>query len=243
MRFLLLWATPLALATLTGCNGNVIRTSSAGGSASTTTSNGTGSTTGSQSTSTGTGGPHGCQSAADCGGKTCAPLTPGGYQVCLTAPPEATMCQGMMGVDQCCTSADCATKGGGSCYASMNLQFCGGAQLQANLCVADGCTTDADCVKNAGPAICAPAGAFNSPKRVCLAAYCKTDLDCTAKPGGACLLVGNNDCCKYASPDGLACVYAGDCVKNTDCPMGDACHIDMTTGRSACKQGIGACPG
>ena len=171
----------------------------------------------------------------------CAALTPGGYQVCLTVPPEATACQ-MMGTDQCCTTADCATKGGGGCFGSQNLQFCGGAQLQSNQCVADGCTSDADCVKNVGPAICAPAGAFNSPKRFCLTAYCKTDADCSAKPGGACLLIGNNDCCKFASPDGLGCVYSGDCVKNTDCPMGDSCTIDPT-GRSMCKQGVGACPG
>jgi hypothetical protein len=125
----------------------------------------------------------------------------------------------------------------------MDLQFCGGAQIQANLCVADQCKTDADCVKNSAPAICAPAGAFSSPGRACLNAWCKTDADCTAKAGGACLLIGNNPCCKYPQPDGLGCVYPGDCTKDADCPMGDACHIDTGTGESHCTQAIGACPG
>ncbi len=172
----------------------------------------------------------------------CVPLTPGGFQVCLTIPPEATTCMGMMGTDQCCTSADCASKGGGKCYASTNLQFCGGAQLQENLCVADQCTKDSDCTMNGTNGVCAPAGAFDSPTRTCVTAYCKTDADCKASPGGACLLVGNNDCCKYPSPAGLGCVYPGACTKTSDCMMGELCTID-SSGKSVCKTGFMGCPG
>jgi Cys-rich repeat protein len=185
---------------------------------------------------------HGCKTNADCGGGTCQALTPGGYSVCLSTPAEATTCQMGGPPMQCCSSAQCASMGGGSCYPSQSLQFCGGAQLQSNTCVTDRCTSDADCVKNTAPAICAPAGTFGNPMRFCLNAWCKTDADCTTKPGGACVLVGNNPCCKLPAPDGLACVYPGSCVTDSDCPKGQVCHLD-SSGVSRCTANMIGCPG
>jgi hypothetical protein len=252
MRLLFLSRVPLAFLALTACSNQIVSTTAAGGSTSTSgtqatnATTGTHATTGTQSTSntasTGSGVSHGCKTSADCNGNPCVALTPGGYQVCITPPPEATMCIDMM-TDQCCTSADCAAKGGGGCYAAMNLQFCGGAQLSSNWCVKDGCMSDADCAGTGSPAICAPAGAFSEPKRECFAAYCKTDADCTTMAGGACVVIGNNGCCKLPAPFGLACVYPGDCVNNTDCGnTQQQCGINPATGRSQCQMAQG-CPG
>src|SRR5262245_18697358 len=69
-----------------------------GGAGGTTTGGAGGSTTGE------------CKSDADCQfGGPCLPVTPGGYKVCGSFPPEATECDpsdpsGLM----CCKSADCA---------------------------------------------------------------------------------------------------------------------------------------
>lgn len=253
MRLHFLSTAPLAFIALTACSNQIVSTTAAGGATSTTGTQGTNATTGthattattgtqSTGTSTGSGVSHGCKSSADCNGNPCVPLTPGGYQVCITLPPEATTCTDPM-TDQCCTSADCASKGGGSCYAAMYLQFCGGAQLLSNMCVKDGCMSDADCAGFGEPAICAPAGAFNEAKRQCFVAYCKTDADCTAKPGGACVVVGNNNCCKLPAPSGLACVYPGDCIQNGDCgTMQQQCAINTMTHESQCQMTVG-CPG
>jgi hypothetical protein len=186
---------------------------------------------------------HGCKTDADCSGGTCQKLTTGGFGVCLSIPQQATMCQDGGPPMQCCTSADCASMGGGSCFPSKSLQFCGGALIQSNVCVKDECTTDADCPKNPAPAaICVPAGTFGNPNRTCLNAWCKTDADCSAKPGGACVLVGNDPCCKLPAPDGLGCVYPGSCVMDSDCTTGQACHLD-SSGVSGCTTKMIACPG
>lgn len=112
--------------------------------------------------------------------------------------------------------------------------------LPYNECVDDQCTKDSDCM-GGQPSICAPAGAFGYPKRQCFPAYCKTDADCNKMPGGACIVVGENPCCTLPSPDGLACVYPGDCVKDKDCP-GGTCTIDPTKSESACGPADPGCP-
>jgi hypothetical protein len=213
-------------ATGTGATG----TGTAGTSAIGTGATGTG-TTGTGTTSTCTSPPAGdCTTDADCHGGTCAPLTPGGYLVCLNVPPPATPCPTSLG-NECCTSADCTQ--GKKCLPNKSFPNCGKGEPLANLCAHDFCTTDAQCVAgaNTGPQICNPAGAVGFPVRTCFTAYCRTDADCTAHPCGACLPIPGT-CC--AVSDGLACVYPGGCSKSTDCGQGDACQIDPMTGTSAC---------
>jgi hypothetical protein len=166
-------------------------------------------------------------------GGTCAPVTPGGYKVCLNPPPEATKCNPMEpGVmDQCCTSADC--KGGTKCYLDSWLSQCSGpVMVPENQCAADQCMSDAMCGGGqAGPQLCAPAGAFGAPVRVCVTAFCHTDADCKAKPGGVCVPV-SQPCCQ--TPGGIGCVYPGGCRKDSDCGSMDACQLDTKTGTGQC---------
>lgn len=244
MRFLFFTAGPaLALAALASCGGTVATTGSGGHTSGTssssgstvTTSSSSGSTTASSSGSSWTI-PHGdCQTDADCSGGTCTPITPGGYQVCVSTVTEAMGCQGG-GFAQCCTSADCGTSG--KCYPTSELQFCGGAAPPENGCAADACKADSDCDKGQ---ICTPAGAFGLAARACLAAFCKTDADCTAKPGGACILVGSNPCCSHEAPSGLGCAYPGGCTTDADCP-GGACTLGIPSGVSVCGAPHGPCP-
>jgi hypothetical protein len=243
MRFLTFSLMVTTASCFAACGGNVVDgtgASTAGTGASTT---GTGaSTTGTGASTTGTGGgsPAGdCTTDADCGTGTCAPLTPGGYLVCLDIPPAATSCSSpMSSQDQCCTSTDC--KSGQACYSTGTLTECaGGPAIQIyNECVGDQCESDADCT-GATPQICAPAGAFDYPMRACFTAYCHTDADCMAQPGGACVTV-SQPCCDV--PGGLACVYPGGCRKDTDCGDGNTCEIDPTTGTGECMSGPAPCP-
>jgi hypothetical protein len=241
MRFLFATLSlPLALSTaliacgsdVNGTGGGTTSTSSSGGGATTSTTTST--------TSTGSGGaPHGdCKTDADCGGKTCAPLTAGGYLVCLDPIAEATSCDSSGPPNECCSSKDCAASGG-SCYPAAQLDFCGGAFPGFNRCVADGCQSDADCTTGA---ICAPAGAFGFPKRFCLNAYCHTDADCNAKAGGVCAPIGFNPCCSLKLPSGLGCAYPGGCQKDADCPSGNACTLDLNTGVGVCMPNGPGCP-
>ena len=244
MRLLFPAAGSAALLALAACGGQVSTAGSGGHTSGTTSSSSSSGSTSSSTSSTSSSGTstHGdCQTDADCSGKTCAPLTPGGYKVCLSFPPEATMCQVMGPPNQCCTSADCASQGGGGCYSAMELQFCGGAQPLYNECIADKCQTDVDCGKVYPPQACIPAGAFDFPKRACFTAFCHTDADCTASPGGACLLVGSNPCCSHPAPSGLGCVYSGGLHKDADCPNG-SCTLNLGKGVSVCGPPHGPCP-
>lgn len=174
-----------------------------------------------------------CKTDADCVAGTCAPITPGGYMICLEVPPQATTCSSPEPPqNQCCTSADC--KNGGACYSTSDLTYCGGPAMEIyNECLTDQCATDSDCAATSTtPQLCAPAGAFGSPVRSCFVAYCHTDADCTAHAGGYCAPV-TGPCC--SSPSGLACVYPGGCKQGSDCTSpNDSCHIDPTTGTGEC---------
>ena len=223
--------------------GGATSTSNAAGTGTTSTSSTTSSLTTSTSTGAGGGGDHGaCKNDADCGGKPCVALTPGGYTVCIDVPAEATMCKRQMPPDQCCKSSDCVNGKKGACFDSTDLPACGGAQIDANLCIDDACATDADCNSGGTPGICAPAGAFSQPKRVCIVAYCKTDADCTQMGGGACKPV-LNPCCSKPSPNALACVYPGGCAQDSDCGLDGAEHCAVENGIGVCKTGPEACPG
>lgn len=182
-----------------------------------------------------------CKSDADCGGQSCVEVTAGGFKICLTPPPEATVCSaGGPTMDQCCSSSEC--QGGGRCYLSTAVPSCGGAAMaEYNYCAGDGCQDDSGC-QGAGIAqICAPAGAFGQPGRACMNAYCRSDADCTKKAGGQCVPV-SQPCCSV--PAGLACVYPDGCRNDQDC--GDSgsshCEIDPETHDGACLPGPAACP-
>lgn len=223
-----------ALSTLLGaCSGNVQVSSGGTGGAGTTTA----TTSGGAGSSAGGGSPGDCQVPADCGGGQCAPLTPGGYNVCLQFPKEAPGCNpGGNPPDECCTSSDCAQ---GKCYLSTEVPLCGGVQPYYNECVTDQCQSDADC--NLGvPALCVPAGAYG-PMRRCVVAYCKTNADCDAEPGGTCAPI-ENPCCPV--PLAVACVYPGGCQKQADCgsDFTKRCDIDPATKRAVCLDGGVGCP-
>jgi hypothetical protein len=228
----------------TGTGGKTGAGGSSSSSSSSTSTSGTGTSTGTGTgTSSGTSGGAplcDCKSAADCAGKPCVALTPGGYMVCEAPPPEATKCAppGTLPMDQCCASADCKT---GKCYLSTSLPQCSGpAMATYNECVSDACATDADCKNGTLPQICTPAGAFGFATRQCLAAYCHTDADCGAKAGGHCATV-SQPCC--STPGGLACVYPGGCQKDTDCASDGSkhCQIDATSKQGVCIVGPTAC--
>lgn len=174
-----------------------------------------------------------CQSDADCGGSTCAAVTPGGYKICLGAPPEATGCvPGAPVPDECCTSADCAQ---GKCYDNSMLPYCGGPfPAPYNTCVSDACQSDADC---GAQQICAPAGAWGRPNRACVAASCHTNADCGA--GGACVPIIAT-CC--GTPQGLACVFPGGCSKDSDCASDGSTHCEIKDGKGQCVPGFVGCP-
>jgi hypothetical protein len=250
MRALLLAGVPAMMLLFVACAGSVTRetTQGSGGSASTSSSTGadisnatSSASSASNTSSSSGGGVHGdCHSDADCNGMPCVPLTPGGYLVCLEPVAEATSCQVMGSPNQCCTAADCPS--GADCYPESAVEFCGGAFLPYNECIADACASDADCTKSGPQQICAPAGAFGYPKRECLAAYCHTDADCTAQAGGFCAPIGGNPCCSLEIPDGLGCVYPGDCADGTACPNEGRCGLDATTGTSTCSPMGPGCP-
>ena len=171
-----------------------------------------------------------CTTDADCDGGICAPITPGGYRICLNVPPEATSCPGPTPATQCCTTADCMGKG--TCYA--NPVPCGASPMEVrfNECLADACETDADC--GPPPGVCAPAGAYGNPVRGCITAHCKTDADCTSQAYGFCAPVVDA-CCTAAA---LACVYPGGCQRDADCPQG---YCAITSGAGVCVAGLAAC--
>jgi hypothetical protein len=205
--------------------------------------------TGGVTSTSGTGEPlpeGGCTSDAACPtGSQCVALTPGGFRVCTSFPPEATACSMPMGSspDQCCTSADCTM---GKCYLDSNLPFfdcSGGGFSPSNTCLADACETDADCAGQVGgePTICAPAGTVG-PMRTCLVAYCHTNADCTTHGPGRCALI-QNPCCTV--PWGLGCVYAGGCATTVDCADAGLtfCNLDALSGSGVCAPGPAPCGG
>lgn len=185
-------------------------------------------------------GTHGdCATDADCSGGTCAAVTPGGYQICLSAPPEATGCtQDGPVPDECCASSDCVV---GKCYSTQSVPYCGGAYpAPYNACIEDACDSDADCgALSQVPMICAPAGAFGQPMRACVAAGCHTDADCDAAPGGVCRPVADV-CC--ATPQAITCVYPDGCASDADCSPGEEhCEVGKD-GEAVCVAGVWGCP-
>lgn len=213
--------------------------------------------------------PGACASDADCAGAACVALTPGGPMVCgatsaSIAPTGPTMCQdadaGVMGVDAgggCDSTSDCAC--GTGCYSGGVVRCWEGSTAGAgrSACLADACSSDADCEAQpgatAGKVICAPAGVYGRPARTCMTAHCRTDADCTAKPGGRCAPISDPCGCVAAlgSKLGLACVFPGGCQDSSDCgftvmPGGGVaqghCELDEAAGAGMCRVGFANCP-
>lgn len=237
---------PSLVLAVVGCRNEVtLGSSGAGGSAAATSSSSSAgpSTTGSASSdaSSGSGGSIGdCTTNDDCEGAPCVPIVPGGYRVCAALPPEATSCDPAHIDDQCCSSADCAKRGGGRCYLSSDFPFCGGAVPPLhNLCAHDGCTNDADCFGGTtGQAACVPPGVTGFPMASCLMTFCRQDADCKAAPGGYCAPVVD-PCCGLLA--GLACIYPGGCRSNLDCESG-GCVLDTAKGVGRCDPNGIQCP-
>jgi hypothetical protein len=220
---LLIGATQLSV----GCGGDV-RGAGGGGAAG-----GSGTTTGTTSTGSAGGNSGDCDSDADCPGSACVEITPGGFRVCRTDYPEATVCTGS-GLDECCTTADCPA---GACLIEPIVPYCGGpAMLEYNVCAQDQCASDTECGDGV---ICAPAGTLGGKVRACAAAGCTLDTDCAAEAGGICAPY-TDPCC--SNPTGLFCVYPSDgCRSSNDCKSCEYCEI-APDGRARCVAGFPACP-
>lgn len=240
MRFLVVALLPAAVAFPFAACGGKVSTQTTSSSSSSGVSSSTSSSSTTSSTSSSSGGAVGdCQTDADCGGKPCIPLTPGGYLICQDIPAEATTCHPQGQMDECCKTSDCKA---GACYDSKNLPFCGGAQQLINRCMVDECQSDQDCGAHSNPSqICAPAGAFGWPVKRCTIVYCKTDADCTVQAGGHCEPI-DNICC--STPQGVACVYPGGCKNDKACGSNGSqhCGIDTQAGTAVCMPGPIGCP-
>jgi hypothetical protein len=173
-----------------------------------------------------------CQSAADCAGQPClaVPNAPNGWHTCAVQRVEATMCTG--GPDQCCDSTMCTAGQGGGCFLGP-IFFCGGAHpIPSNMCVYDGCSTDADC--SAMPfGVCVPPGAFGEYRSVCDYGDCRFDSDCSGGPAG--------ECSPFFDPCngrfiGFHCTYfTSACRSDSDCPSGYYCQPGMG-GNTSCQK-------
>jgi len=175
-----------------------------------------------------------CNGDQDCPGSECVEITPGGYRVCKEIHPEAMACTGQ-GVDECCTTADCAQ---GLCLTAPLVPYCGGPQpLEYNVCAVDQCQSDSECVSFGG--ICAPAGTLGRKVAACAPASCFTDAECNAEPGGICAPV-TDPCC--GAPSFLLCVYPnGGCRDFSDCGQDQYCGV-TGDGRAECMDGFVNCP-
>jgi len=183
-----------------------------------------------------------CSSSADCGGRTCVrvPDEPGGYWMC-TDPPrdEVTDCTDPP-IDWCCSSDECTDGEEGGCYhAAGGWGFCGGPVFMGNICIYDGCDTDADCTDSGlGPGICVPADVHDWPRDRCAWGSCHTAADCTEEPGGYCAPVSDY-CCPWRIA-GFYCIYPGNCLDHPDCSGGEACVLDTESGGTRCEMVV--CP-
>jgi hypothetical protein len=176
-----------------------------------------------------------CQTAGDCpvfgaGRARCVELV-SGYRTCVNDVQVATVPSDYPSVDQCDATRPCAL---GACYATTVYASgqcgLGGASVQ-NRCQSDACSTDADC----SGGVCGPPGLTSDALiegggvRQCLEADCRSNADCTEQAGGVCALVAGScgpgeSSSNEFRPAQLACVYAGGCVRASDCPKG-ACTI------------------
>jgi hypothetical protein len=190
-----------------------------------------------------------CASDADCsqyanlfGAGQCSEFVPGGYRTCTYHPAEATepspYADGT--ADECDATRPC---GEGRCYlvtfSPTGVCGAGGAE-DLNRCRADECTSDADCAGG----VCAPRGfrleanVEGGDVRSCILAGCRSNADCNAEPGGICAVI-HHTCAERVDrypgrtvrPEQLACVYAGGCTRDADCPIGNCVLSD---GRAVC---------
>ncbi len=251
MRISILVLLGLSIGALGACGGSSASNGSGGAAGATGGSGGT--TGGSGGTTGGSGGVSGsginsgdCVKDGDCPNGKCVELVPGGYRVCVVPVPEATACQNQSpGVDECCTSAECAE---GKCYAFPAKPSCGGAlPVDQNVCASNdfGCDQAGTCPINSdGVGVCMPAGAYGYKVAACLAVGCQRDTDCSAEAGGQCLPI-EDPCC--GAPNGLYCVYPNDgCHRQADCAVDQHCEVGYDTTKqqniARCVAGSALCP-
>ena len=173
-----------------------------------------------------------CASPADCEGRPCVELVPGGWRVCEDDIPEATSCTGSE-LDECCETADCSE---GACYEAPVVPFCGGIlPAPRNVCASDLCENDGDCT-GAANRVCLPANVLDRPVRSCFFASCRQDDDCSAEANGRCMPVRDPCCGNWSA---LTCVYDDGCRTNADCPGG---HCRVNGDRAECAEGPPICP-
>jgi hypothetical protein len=187
-----------------------------------------------------------CARDADCsedanlfGAGQCSEFVPGGYRTCTYHPAEAT--EPSPYANECDATRPCAE---GRCYlvTFSPAGLCtagGGGAADLKRCRADECASDADCAGG----ICAPRGfrleanVEGGDVRSCIPAGCRSNTDCNAEPGGVCAVI-HHACVESTEhpgrtlrPEQLACVYAGGCTEDADCPIGNCVLSD---GRAVC---------
>jgi hypothetical protein len=175
----------------------------------------------------------------------CAPVAP--------LPPEVNDCTKIMVPrdGNCCESSQ---SGNGRCFrVSYRMGECAqdpGSGNDQTQCLADLCSSDADCPAGG---VCAPPGiaqlsdGLALPVRGCISAACHTDADCTAGSDGHCWLARLWSPCsctgglsvdhptrghfEEVSPQ-LVCVYSDGCTRDLDCGLAGRCIL--RGGRTVC---------
>lgn len=175
-----------------------------------------------------------CDTKDDCGGDPCVELVPGGYRVCISPVPEATMCSVPAGT--CCQSSEC-TVSGSKCVLGPAQPSCGGPLVvPTNVCVTDACKKATDC--SGANAVCQPPGMLGAKAGRCVNGGCLYDRDCTGA-GVSCAPIVDS-CCKAFA--GLYCVYPDGCRRDSDCPATQHCAPVPGTNRTGCMPGAAVCP-
>jgi len=174
-----------------------------------------------------------CDTKDDCGGDPCVELVPGGYRVCISPVPEATMCSVPPGT--CCRSSDCSGTANGKCVLGPAQPSCGGpAIVPTNVCVVDACKRATDCP--GVNAICQPPGMLGAKAGRCVNGGCLYDRDCPGS-GASCAPIVDSCCNAFV---GLYCVYPDGCRSDSNCPTAQHCVVQGN--RTVCMPGAATCP-
>lgn len=178
-----------------------------------------------------------CTSSTDCDGRECVrvPDVPGGYRVCADPPrAEAEECTSS-DFDECCTSEDCTGGEDGGCYYTEDPGCYGPVMPPYNRCYYTQCHADMDCGEGM---ICIREGVLGLLRNTCVLHSCRSQLDCDEMPGGYCKPFFDPCCSPRLSA--FACVDPSVCETDGDCPEGQSCIPDASTGWAYCDMVV--CP-
>ena len=176
-----------------------------------------------------------CTGSADCDGRACLELRPGGWSVCEDELVEATSCSSTPALDSCgCPSEGTPPcEGGQTCVLSPIAPFCGGiSPAPTNTCSIDLCSSDGECGDDQ---FCLPGPVMGRKARACFGMACATNDDCA--PGSVCAPVAEPCCGSFTT---LACVAPDGCRTSADCPSGETCHV--RDGEGVCLDEPPICP-